>query len=93
MSLDVEMVARLRGRPRGRREEGRLREMRGLLDQPDQAGRIARHADDLQLVAEDAQLREVGVIGQELRQRLDDDDARGHLALVLLEEGDARYIG
>ena len=59
--------------------------MRRLLDQPDQRGRIARHADDAQLVALDAQLGDVGVVGQDLRQHLEHDHARRGLVLAALE--------
>jgi len=66
--------------------------MRGLLHQPDEARRIARDTDDLQLIAENPHFREIGVVGEELRQRFDDDDARGNLALALLEDAEAGCV-
>ena len=47
--------------------------MRRLLDQPDERGCVARNADDLDLSPFDAQLRDVGVIGKNLRQRFEGD--------------------
>ena len=49
--------------------------LRRLLHQPDQARRIACDADHAQLVALDAQLGHVGVVGQELRQHFQHDHA------------------
>ncbi len=56
-----------------------------LLDQADQVRRIARDADDAQLVGLDAQLGHIGVVGQELRQRLEHEHGRRALVLAPLE--------
>src|SRR5215468_949468 len=80
-SFDMKALAGITGRARRRRKEGGAREVRRLLDQPDQRWRVARDADQLQLVAFHAQLGDVGMIRQNLRQRLDDDDACRRLML------------
>lgn len=86
-SLNIEMLAGLVGRARRRREKRRAREMRGLLDQPDQRWRVATHANDLQTVADDAQLGQIRVIRQNLRQSLDDDDGRRYFVFAAFERG------
>ena len=65
------------GRVRGRRKECGAGELRRLLHQADQRRRVLRHADDLDLVALDPQLRHVGGIGQRPRDGLQHHDARG----------------
>src|SRR5262249_948653 len=84
--FDMKALARVRGRARGWSKKRRAREMRRLLDQPNQRGRVACNPDHLQLVTLDAELCHVGMVGQELRERLDDDHAGRCLVLAALED-------
>ena len=67
MGLDMEPLARLVRRMRGRRKERGPGELRRLLDQADQRRRVLRHPDHLDLVGLDPQLRHIGAVGQRLR--------------------------
>src|SRR5208283_1176052 len=67
--LDVKGLASVRP-PDGRSEKCRPRELSGLLDQGNEARRVAGEADDLNLAVLDAKFRQMGVVGGRFGQRL-----------------------
>ena len=73
MGLDVKGLASVRTSD-CRREKRRSRELSGLLDQGNELGRVAGEADDLNLAVLDAKLRQMGVVGQHLGQRVKNHD-------------------
>src|SRR5262245_62638339 len=89
----MEALARLVLRELCRSEEGGAGELLRLLDQSDQRRRVARDPDQPQLVPFDAQLRDIGVIGQDLRQLLEYDDRRGGFVLAPFQRAQRRRGG
>ncbi len=71
-----------------RRVESRAGEVLRLLDQRDQRRRIAGDSGDLQLVAGQAQLGDIGMVGQHPAQRLQHDHARRRLVFAPLQRRD-----
>ena len=90
VGFDVETLARLVLRARGRRKECRARKLRRFLDQANQRRRVLRHADHLDLVAVDPKFGDIGAVGQRLRQRFQDDDARRARLFTPGEQPDRR---
>src|SRR5690349_3746580 len=90
VSLDVEAFARFVWRLRGRREERRASELWRLFHQPDQGWRILGHANDLDLVTLDSQLRYIGIVGQNAGDRFEHHHARRRGLLALRQQSQRR---
>ena len=66
--------------------------MLGLLDQRDQRRRVAGDADNLQFGPGQMQFGDIGMIGQQLAQRLEHDDAGRRLIFAPLQRCDRRAV-
>src|ERR1700722_3803746 len=93
MGFDMETLARLVRRARGRREEGGAGELRGLLHPAEEGWRILRHAYDLDLVAVDPQLRYISAVGQHAGDGLQHHDAGWGRLLALRQQAKTRSGG
>ena len=65
----MKTIAGVGRRPGRRREESRTGEWSGLFNQSDQRRSIAGYACQPKLVAFDAELRNIGVVGKDLGER------------------------
>ena len=79
----MELFADLQRGSRCRRKECGVFELIGLLDDLDQRRGFAGDASDLQFAVRHSQLGQICIVGQGLRERLEDDDSRRRFTLLL----------